>query len=129
MTDARLLAVGDLLLYGLALTAAVCAVTFPLSHALTESLTPAKWLLFVVASVLLLAGAVKMRPKPAWKDETRLGMEDSRGEGRLQSVVDRTMPEPIDDARRYSDGLKLLVGSLLMFLVSFLLERVLGVPG
>lgn len=129
MANVRFLRVLDLVLYGVVLTLAVCLGAGPVIYLISSSLTGLKWLLFLVGSFGIAVGAWKMRPKPAWKENPRLSVSDSSGEGRFQGIVDSVLPRVLLPEQQFSDGMKLFVGSIFMLVVSFLLEKVFGVPG
>jgi hypothetical protein len=127
------LRLADALLYATVLTSVVIAVVAPLSLATGGSLVGVKWALFLLGFPLMAGGSWKLRPSAAWRDEgSRLDWENTRGEGKLQGIVDSLPPlrgRRLRDTDRLSDGTKLFLTGSLMLVVSFLLEALFGVPG
>lgn len=126
------LRLADAALYAVVLTAVLAVAFTPLSLAISGGFAVVKFVLFVAGFVVLAAGSWKLRPPARWREEpSRLHREDTRGAGRLQSIVDRLPPfrdRRLRDADRISDGSKLVLAGLAMLLVSYLMEAVLGVP-
>jgi hypothetical protein len=117
----------DLVAYAVVVTSAVFCLGLAAGLAVGNGLIGAKWLLFAVGFLLVAYGALRLRPTPKWKDESRLDFgDDPRG---LQRLVADALPAdyrlPTDD--RFPVGLKLFVAGLTVLLTSFLMESVFGV--
>jgi hypothetical protein len=117
----------DLVAYAVVVTSVVFCLGLVTGLAVGNGLIGAKWLLFGVGFLLVAYGALRLRPTPKWKDESRLDFgDDPRG---LQKAVADALPAdyrlPTDD--RLPVGLKLFVAGVTVLLTSFLMESVFGV--
>lgn len=120
----RVLKALDALVYGLALTAVAATIGIAVGL-LRGSVGTVVYVLFWGGFLLLGLGSWKLRPKAAWKEESRLNVQDSRRETAFQRAVQRVPPlnrYDIDPEERLSDGAKFLVGSAVMLATSFLLS-------
>jgi hypothetical protein len=127
----------DAVLYGCAVTVAVSLVGVVLVALLAlvaegtlsrvRWLYGLQWVLFVFGFLTMGLGSWKLRPRAAWKDDSRLALEDSRRSTAFQRAVQRVPPlhrHDIDPDDRLSDGAKLLVASVVMLATVFLLGMV-----
>lgn len=134
MADHRGDQVLDALVYALAVTVVSIAfgvVVIAIIALLTKGtlsgirwLYGLQWVLFLLGFLTMGLGALKLRPPPAWKDDPRLGISDSRRDTPLQRAVQRLPPlagREIESEDRFSDGAKLLIASAVMFVTLFLL--------
>lgn len=134
----------DGLQYGVALTATVAVVATVLAYGLVlatrgvdalgrvNALLAAKWLLFFGGFAAMAFGALKLRPHPPYKENSRfaLSLPDPDRDGGFADQVTSLPPLAWFEPRnvdRLSGGGRLLVASGVMLLTSFLLEVVLGV--
>lgn len=120
----------DGLQYGVALVALFSAVVTPLTLLVWDDLVPLKWALFLLGMALLGFGTWKLWPMSAWKNDSRVDLQNSFATDGFGGLVGRLPPvawfdpEPED---HLSDGGRFLLASLLAYLTSFLLEALLGV--
>jgi hypothetical protein len=117
----------DLVAYAVVATSVVFTLGLLAGLAVGNGLVGAKWLLFVVGFLFVAYGALRLRPTPKWKDESRLDFgTEPRG---LQKLVAEALPTdyrlPTD--QRLPVGLKILAAGLAILLTSFLMESVFGV--
>lgn len=134
----------DGLQYGVGLTATVVIVAVLLVYALAlatrgvdgldqvDALLAAKWVLFAAGFATMAFGALKLRPHPPYKDDSRfsLSISDESREGGFADQVTSLPPLAWFEPRnvdRLSGGGRLLVASGIMLLTSILLEVGLGV--
>lgn len=130
--------------YGVALTATVAVVAVVLAYGLAlatrgvgalgrvDALLAAKWLLFFGGFAAMAFGALKLRPRPPYKENSRfaLTLSNESREGGFADQVTSLPPLAWFEPRnvdRLSGGGRLLVASGLMLLTSILLEVALGV--
>ncbi|PSQ38330.1 hypothetical protein BRD13_06565 [Halobacteriales archaeon SW_5_70_135] len=88
----------------------------------------AKTLLFALGFVLFGLGAIELRPPPAWKEERRFSLAPS-GESRVDRLVRRLPPlngRAIPSDQRVGRGVKWFAAGLLVLVVSYAMETVLG---
>jgi hypothetical protein len=123
----------DSILYPVVVTLVLTTAAVPLSLVFSGTLSLVKWALFLAGFPVLTAGCWKLRPSARWQDrKSRLEIENTRGEGKFQKVVDNIPPlrgHQLRNDNRTSDGFKLALTGLLMLIISYLLEALLGVPG
>lgn len=117
----------DLAAYAVVATSVVFSLGLLAGLLVGNGLVGAKWLLFVVGFLFVAYGALRLRPTPKWKDESRLDFgNDPRG---LQKVVADALPAdyrlPTDE--RLPVGLKILAAGASILLTSFLMESVFGI--
>jgi hypothetical protein len=117
----------DLAAYAVVATAVVFSLGLVAGLLVGNGLVGAKWLLFVVGFLFVAYGALRLRPTPKWKDESRLEFgDDPRG---LQKAVADALPAdyrlPTDE--RLPVGLKILAAGAAILLTSFLMESVFGI--
>ncbi len=117
--------------YAVALNAALVALLGVPVAVLTGSLVGLKWLLFLAGLLMIGAGAWQLRPAPPGEgtDGGQIGRGDPGGGGFGGRVghlppVAWYAPEPDE---RLSGGGRLLFAGALAWVVSFALERALGV--
>lgn len=130
--------------YGVALTATVAVVAAVLAYGLAlatrgvdalgrvDALLAAKWLLFFGGFAAMAFGALKLRPRPPYRENSRfaLTLSNESREGGFADQVTSLPPLAWFEPRnvdRLSGGGRLLVASGLMLLTSILLEVALGV--
>lgn len=121
----------DALVYAVALTAVVLIVSAVISFVLGSAWVGVKYLMFLAGIGMFGLATFKLRPTPPWKDTERLPA-DRREASPFQRVM--TEYSPLDPNRfapnkrdRLSDGVKLFLTSLLVLVVSFVMETVFGV--
>lgn len=117
----------DLAAYAVVATSVVFSLGLVVGLLVGNGLVGAKWLLFVVGFLFVAYGALRLRPTPKWKDESRLEFgDDPRG---LQRAVADALPAdyrlPTDE--RLPVGLKILAAGAAILLTSFLMESVFGI--
>jgi hypothetical protein len=117
----------DLAAYAVVATSVVFSLGLLAGLLVGNGLVGTKWLLFVVGFLFVAYGALRLRPTPKWKDESRLDFgNDPRG---LQKVVADALPAdyrlPTDE--RLPVGLKILAAGASILLTSFLMESVFGI--
>ena len=127
------LRMADALLYPIVVTTVIAVAIVPVSLMLGGTLAGVKWGLFLIGFPLLAAGSWKLRPTASWREgSSRIEVEDTRGEGMFQQIVDGLPPlrsRRLRDDNRLSDGSKLALTGVLMIVVSYLMETVFAVPG
>lgn len=121
----------DALVYAVSLTAVVLIVSAVISFVLGSAWVGVKYLMFLVGIGMFGLSTFKLRPTPPWKDTDRLST-DRRGTTPFQTIMNNY--SPIDPNRfapkksdRLSNGVKLLFSSILVLVVSFVMETVFGV--
>ena len=129
----RRLRMADALLYPSVVTTVIAIAIVPVSFVLGGTLAGVKWGLFLIGFPLLAAGSWKLRPSARWRENSsRIELEDTRGEGMFQQIVDGLPPlrsRRLRDDNRLSDGSKLALTGVLMIVVSYLMETAFAVPG
>lgn len=133
----------DAIIYAVAVTAIVVVVSIAISFALSGGWTGVKLILFIVGFGLFGIATFKLYPTAAWRESDRNGSGSESGnknselvqtdrdnESRLQQAIHRV--PPLDQYRLHPDerlsiGVKLFLASVLILLVSFLMESVFGV--
>lgn len=116
--------------YAVVVVGAVVVVAGTASYLLTGALVGLKWLLFLVGTLLMGAGAVKLRPAPAWREEPRRAFANGYTEDGVGGVVNRLPPVAwlgLAPGERCSDGGRLFWAGVLAWVVSIGLEAVFGV--
>lgn len=106
-------------LYAVALTALVALVGVAVGLVRGNGLVAAEYLLFWAAFLVMAAGAWKLRPRAAWKEESRVAVEPTE-DTPLSRAVRRVPPlsrYDLERRERATDGAKLLLASLLMLAV------------
>lgn len=119
----------DALVYAFAFTVTVFVVSTLVSFVLGGSWVGVKYILFLVGIALFGLGTFKLRPKAAWKDKERLPA-NREGKTPFQAAMARVSPVDLDRIAPedpLSDGAKLFVAAVLVLLVSFVMEAVLGI--
>lgn len=114
----------DALIYAVGLTALVFLVGMAAGLVRGNGIVAAEYLLFWTAFVVIGVGAWKLRPRAAWKGESRVDAE-ARTDTPLQRAFRRLPPlrrYDLADRERATDGTKLLLAGLLMFLVHLALS-------
>jgi hypothetical protein len=132
----------DLMSYVVLLCAVYGGAAAVVSLAVGVPVAPGvKYGFFVFGWIGLLAGALKLRPRSAWKSDDNQGMLSaftggSGGTSELESDFQQWVQQipparfrPLPANARLSTGSRLLVASICMLAVSFLMEQALGVPG
>ncbi|WP_330631294.1 DUF7555 family protein [Halocatena halophila] len=117
----------DLLVYDGAITTIVLLVGLLVGLITGGGLVTAKFVLFVVGFVLLAIGTFKLRPRPPWKDESRIPSMDEQP---LQIWLYDHWPLDSHGCRppdRLPIGLKIMGAGVLVLVVSFVMESVFGV--
>lgn len=121
----------DGLQYAVVLNGVVVAVLAPLSVLATGSLVALKWILFLIGLPLIGYGPLKLRPALRQGDErSRFHAGDTYASTGFGGRVGRLPPVSLFDPaprEHLSDGGRLLFAGLAAWLVSFLMEAVLGV--
>jgi hypothetical protein len=120
----------DVALYALVLTAVFVLVGTVVGLVRGNGLVSAKYLLFWVGFLVLALGSWKLRPEPAWKDNPRIALRNSKRESPFQRLIYRVPPLSRYDLRRedlVSDGVKFLVAGVVMLATSAGMEFVLGI--
>ena len=123
----------DAIVYAVVVTAIVSIISIVVSFVLGWGLVGVKFTLFVVGFGLFGVSTFKLRPTAPWKEEN--GNESSEisysdDDSPLQRVIHRVLPldqYELHPKDRLSDGAKLFLASVLMLVVSFLMESVLGI--
>jgi len=111
-----------------ALTALATVVGVTAGGPTSGGLGVAKTLLFVLGFVLFGLGAIELRPPPAWKEERRFSLAPS-GESRVDRLVRRLPPlngQAVPSDQRVGRGAKWFTAGLLVLVVSYAMETVLG---
>lgn len=129
----------DAIVYVVAVTVIVVVASIAISFALGGDWLGVKYILFIVGFVLFGIGTLKLRPTAAWRkgDGNRekallqTGRDsDHESESWLQARIQRVPPLDRYGLRpneRLSDGAKLFLASVLILLLSFVLESVFGI--
>lgn len=115
----RVLQALDAGLYAGALTALVALAGLAVGAVRGNGLVGAEYLLFWAAFLAMAAGAWKLRPKAAWKEESRVAA-DPKADTPLARAVRRVPPlsrYDLERRERATDGAKLLLASALMLAV------------
>lgn len=109
----------DALTYAVGLTALVTLVGAVVGVVRGNGVVAAEYLLFWVAFVTMGVGAWKLRPRAAWKEESRVDV-GPKTDSPLQRAIRRLPPlrrYDLAEPERATDGTKLLLASLLMLLL------------
>lgn len=128
----------DALVYGVAVVGVLVVGSALVSFPVGGGWVGVKYVLFFVGFFLFGLSAFQLRPKPAWKRDdgengnaaNGNGTSGERAETRFQALVQRLPPlgryglAPDD---RLSPAAKLFVASVLVLLVSFLMESAFGI--
>jgi hypothetical protein len=120
----------DLAAYTLAVLAVLFVALGAVSVALGSGLVGVKRGLFVVGFLLLAYSTLKLRPVRPDKDPSEARIPADAGhETPFQSRVQRLLPAEyrLEHDDRLADGTKLFVASLVVLVVSFVMETVFGV--
>jgi hypothetical protein len=123
----------DAIVYAVVVTAIVGIVSIAISFVLGWGLVGVKFILFVVGFGLFGIATFKLRPtsprrKDAGNESSELSHSDN--DSPLQRAIHRVLPLDLSELHpndRLSDGTKLFLASVLMLVVSFLLESVFSV--
>ena len=120
----------DLVAYVLGVLVALFVVLGVVSAFLGMGLIGVKYGLFLVGTLMLGLGSLKLRPVRMDKDPREALLPANSGEETpLQAAVQRALPAQYRLAYgdRLSDGTKLFVASLVVLAVSFAMEAVFGI--
>lgn len=121
----------DALVYAVALTAVVLIVSAVISFVLGSAWVGVKYLMFLVGIGMFGVATFKLRPTSPWKDAERLSA-NREGTSPFQTVMANYAPIDLNrfapkENDQVSDGVKLFLASVLILVVSFVMETVFGV--
>lgn len=115
--------------YAVALTLVISVPVGIVSFLVGGDLVLLKWVLFLVGIALLGVGSFKLRPPAAYREKTRLSIENSYSDDRFAGLVNDLPPAAwyVGREDHLSDGARMLLASLFAFATSFVLEAVFKV--
>ena len=119
----------DALVYAVALVAVLVTIAGAVSFPVGGGWVGVKFVLFFVGFFLFGLSAFQLRPKALWKRDDE-AMTDQREETRFQAFVQRLPPlgrYGLAPNERLSSPVKLFIASILMLLLSYVLETSFGV--
>jgi len=121
----------DGLVYAVALTAVTFGVGTAIAFAASYGWVGVKYWLFFVGWLLLGVGALKLRPRDAWKDPPESGADDQVVESRFAYATRQIVPDGIGvpAVDRWSGGARLFLASLFVLATSIAMEIAFGVAG
>lgn len=129
----------EAIIYAVAVTVIVVIVSIVISFALSGGWVGVKLILFVVGFGLFGIATFKLRPTASWRENDENGsgnknsellQMDSDNESRLQRAIYRVPPLDrygLHPNERLSGGVKLFLASILVLVVSYLMEAVFDV--
>jgi hypothetical protein len=125
----------DAIVYAVVVTAIVGIGSTAISFVLGWGLVGVKFILFVIGFVLFGAATFKLRPTAPWREEngsesSGVSYAGSDNDSPLQRAIYRVLPldqYELHPKDRLSDGAKLFLASVLMLVISFLMESVFDV--
>lgn len=121
----------DGLVYAVAMTAVTFGVGAVIAFAASYGWVGVKYWLFFAGWLLLGVGALKLRPRDAWKDPPERGADDQVVESRFAYATRQIVPDGIavPAVDRWSAGARLFLGSLFVLGTSIVMEIAFGVAG
>lgn len=128
MTTERQLRVIEFAFWVVAVTAIIVTFSVLLGFATGGGFLTAKYILFVLGTLLVGLGTLGMHPKRPQDDEKRFSFTDSQS--RLEAYIQQLPPlrsEGIRFNRRINRGSKLFVTGLVILAISLLLELGFGI--
>lgn len=121
----------DALVYAVALTAVVLIVSAVISFVVGSAWVGVKYLMFLVGIGMFGVATFKLRPTSPLKDTEQLSA-NQRGTSPFQTVMANHAPIDLNrfapkENHRLSDGVKLFLASVLILVVSFVMETIFGI--
>lgn len=119
----------DALVYAITLVAVLVIIAGAVSFPVGGGWVGVKFVLFFVGFFLFGLSTFQLRPKPPWKRDDE-SMTDQREETRFQAFVQRLPPlgrYGLAPNERLSSPTKLFITSILLLLISYILEAIFGI--
>lgn len=120
----------DALIYGGAVVAVLICGSAVVSFPVGGGWVGVKYVLFFIGFLLFGTSAFQLRPKPPWKRENGDDESTKREETHFQALVQRVPPlgrYGLAPDERLSPEAKLFVASVLVLVVSYVMETSFGV--